>query len=449
MSRRTKDVSRRMVQAALAAMITAAPAALANDEPLPEATQQQIQALKERIGALQTAQIQDSAATAAVIANLLRDAEQRSQLMADGGAGAGYDGGFFIRSGDGAFSIKPQVLFQFRNISDYRNEVADDGDSSTQTGFEVRRLRFILAGNAFGPDLTYRLAWDTNQNTGSPFLLDAWANYKLTPDWGIRAGQFIDPFAHEQILFPGNQLAVDVSLANLLVGGGLTDRVQGVSLRYGMYAKDKPINAELAFHDGGNSKNTDFRDTVGSPDTRSDWGVSGRMEAKASGDWPNYLDFTAINNKSDLLVLGAAFDVTGTTNDNIWAGTADVQWEVGKLALYGALYMRYHDMREADEFTDWGGVAQAGYLLTNNLEIYGRYSMIQFDNSYINSEDTAHEFTVGGNYYFKPAQPHAAKITIDLNYLPNGSPTGTTGLGYQGGTDEAEWSLRCQFQLFI
>ncbi len=415
-----------------------------------EASDARIRELENKVAALENRTTLSSKETAAVVEGVLRDAERRSTLLAAADSGAGFDNGFYIRSGD--FSLQPGILFQFRNITDYRDDAKGSDDSDTQNGFEVRRLRFILAGNAFSKDLTYRFAWDTNREGGGLYLLDAWVNYKFNPCWGVRLGQIVDPLSHEHQMFPGKVLATEVSVANELVGGGLTERVQAVELRYGMYGKDNPVNVELAFHDGGNSKNTDFADTkidpVSGKDVRPDWGVAGRIEAKAMGNWASYQDFTAVGNKEDLLVFGAAFDITGTTDMNVIYGSADVQGEFGGLAVYGALYVRHRDMRHADDQTDWGGLVQAAYAFNPNIEVFARYSVVKFDSDFVPGEDTVHEITVGGNYYFFPSLPHGVKFTLDLNYLPNGTPP-LTGLGYLGGTGEDEWVLRGQFQLSI
>ena len=60
------------------------------------------------------------------------------------------------------------------------------------------------------------------------------------------------------------------------------------------------------------------------------------------------------------------------------------------------------------------------------------------------------EITAGVNYYI---EKHAAKLTADLTYLPNGTPlTGSTAdnIGHlPNENDEAEWLFRAQFQLLL
>ena len=45
---------------------------------------------------------------------------------------------------------------------------------------------------------------------------------------------------------------------------------------------------------------------------------------------------------------------------------------------------------------------------------------------------------------------HAAKFTVDVNYLPAGSPNDQTGIGYLGeDNDEDQFAIRSQFQLLL
>src|SRR5690606_31637097 len=110
---------------------------------------------------------------------------------------------------------------------------------------------------------------------------------------------FKDPVGHEELTSSKRQLAVDRSMFNEVLLGGMTDRVQGVSLIYGNYDANNPINAEVAFHDGRNSDNTSFFDT------NTDYGFGGRVEYKIDGDWKSYSDFTTKGNKDGVFVVGA------------------------------------------------------------------------------------------------------------------------------------------------
>lgn len=436
--------------ATLAAVLfapTVAPAAAPDDPPpKPDALQRELASLQARVRELEFRQTAvDDELVRQTVSQVAADARQRSQLVAVEGFTAGWDNGFVLRSADGAFALKPGVLFQFRSITDYRQAAPPEGDDDIQHGFEVRRVSFTFQGSAFTPNFGYSFMWEAGKD-GSVSLLDAFITYKI-PDTRLtlKAGQYYDPVTPELRDGPPRRLAVEPSVSDFLIAGGREDRVQGASMIYGGYAPDLPINLELMLHDGLASKNTSFLDGP------THFGVSARAEAKCFGDWGAYKDFTAAGNKNDLLVFGVGGDYTDADNGAWMLGQIDAQWEPGKLAVYGALLARYVESRNtaADDALDFGCVAQAAYLLTDRCEGFVRYSLTEFDNPPADTDDAIHEICVGANYYLIPAAPHRAKVTVDLTYLPNGAPPSLAPFGISGDTDDAELVLRGQFQLFL
>jgi hypothetical protein len=94
-------------------------------------------------------------------------------------------------------------------------------------------------------------------------------------------------------------------------------------------------------------------------------------------------------------------------------------------------------------------VGQVAYLMNQKWEPFFRYGFIRFDGNSVPAGATqdVHEITTGLNYYFRS---HAAKITLDATYLPNGSPANDTGSGIlatDGNSDE--FLFRAQFQLLL
>ena len=419
--------------------------------------EQQLQALQARVNVLeaqrhpaQGAAAATSAAAAADVAQVLDDAERRSNPLygAAGGVTAGYDKKFFIKSDDGNFLLKPQLQFQFRHVSNYEQDARHQGEEdSFESGFEARRTRFRFDGNAFTPKLTYSFVWDTSRTNGAVSLLDAWVQYGFAEKWAVRVGQFKESVFHERDVSGFSQLAVERSLVDALLGGNITDRVQGVSLIYGG-GKDDNVRAEVAIHDGANSRNTNFQDGA------THWGAGGRFEYKVFGDWANYRDFTAKNNKEDLLVVGAGAEYTDRDGADVLLPTADVQYELAdRLIVYGAVHGAYTDPHSGtDDPTrfDFGVLGQVGYLLNKKWEVFGRYDVVALDDEAIDegNEDTFHEITTGVNYYLGPdgSYLHKAKFSLDVTYLPNGAPSDQTQAGILAGEGD-EIVLRAQFQL--
>jgi hypothetical protein len=443
--------------ALVAAVATTAATSLLAAEPSYQQLLEENQQLKARLEAQAAQPTFNPRDVDATVRTVLQDADRQSQFLASQPAVAGWDNGFYIRSEDGNYLVKPGVQVQFRNVTDFRENAKNGDGDDLQNGFEFRRLRFRIDGNAISPNLTYSFVWDVNRSGGGVTILDAWTKYHFNPDWAVKAGQFKDPVHHERLLSAFSMLAVERTLVESLIGGNLTDRVQGVSVIYGDYAKNNPLYAEIAFHDGANSKNTDFRDatpnaTAGLPPTyQADYGFAGRVEYKFFGDWKDYRDYTAKGTKNDLLIVGAGVDYTQRDTSDQILPTADIQWKSPTgWAAYAALYVRDIEFRNTANSSrfDWGAQGQVSYLFTPAWELFGRYDITRFDSDFVanGAEKTFHEITAGLNYYLGDhgSAIHKAKLTFDVSYLPNGSPSDQTSLGVLAGAD-GQFLLRGQF----
>lgn len=454
----------------LAAATAIAAGVWASAEQTVEQLQDKVQSLETKVAAMEARQAGNGKDLAAAIDSIVRDSEKRSQLLATRGeTSAGYDGGFFIKAGD-AFSLKPGAQFQFRNSTNYRE--SDSGDS-WENGFELRRMKFELAGNAFSKDLDYFFNWQTERNSGDLKLEEAWARYFFADDWGMKVGQFKDLASHEFLMSSKRLLAADVSMVDQAIGGSVGGYTQGVTLIYGgARNNNNPLNIEAGYTDGANQLNTDFTGR-GSPlpdpevavsnykapgSHAFDWGIAGRVEYKVMGDWKSYRDFTAKGTKQDLLVFGAGGDWSQGGDGDLIIATGDAQYEhPSGLGLYGAvLYRRLESEISgmSDSLADWGGLVQGSYAFAGNWEVFARYDVLFADEgvSAADGEDTFHEVTLGVNYYFGKdgSALHRAKLTVDFTWLPNGAPASLTGLDIlDKNNGENEFILRAQFQLLI
>ena len=191
----------------------------------------------------------------------------------------------------------------------------------TQSGFELRRVKFGVDGNAVSPDLTYQAIFsvdrkDRDRHAGRRLGTLPYSRHAL----GDPRGQIRDPLDHEQIVFAAFSLTADRSLVDDLFAG-VDGLVQGVSLGY---QDDGPFRAEAAFTDGLRSANTNFQDY---PATGADWGVAARVEYKVRGDWKQYKDFTALGDAKPLLVFGAGADYTEAGRTGQLVHVVDAQYE--------------------------------------------------------------------------------------------------------------------------
>ncbi|MCY2952017.1 MAG: porin [Planctomycetota bacterium] len=432
-----------------------------------------IQQLEAKVASLEAKQAQNSKDLAATVDAVLRDAEKRSQLLANGGEmGAGYDGGFYIRAGEN-WVLRPSVLFQFWNNTTYRQDVVKSSggtDDQLSNGFEVHRLELAFEGTAFMKELTYEFRWMTGPDSGDLSLLDAYVRYMFADDWGVRMGQYKDLVSHESLIGDQYLLAAERTLLNQILGGGYVGRTQGASLVYGGYNKTNPVNAEVAFTDGIGQANTDFTKKQG-PSVPAivdgqpvrhefDFGVTGRVEYKVLGDWRDYRDLTAKGDKEDLLVLGAGGDWSQSSAGNSLVGALDAQYETASgLMLYGAGLIRHlnSDISSIGQnTTDWGLQGEVAYMLNPSWEVFSVVDWTKYGEAVSSgaNETQFWEVSVGVNYYMgnNGSAGHRAKFTIDGTWFPNGVPTTIDfqQIGAQDQNDGAnEFMLRAQFQLLI
>ena len=431
----------------------------------------QVNALQAKVESLEAKQL-NTKDVDDTIRRILADADSRSQLMASEGFTAGYSKGkFLIQSADGNFVLHPYLQFQLRNVTNYREDFDSSGDADTQNGFEIRRIKFGFEGNAYSPKLTYQFQWATDRNSGNPVLDDAWAKYQFADHWAVMGGEFKDPLFRESLVSSTRQLAADRSLLNNILEGN-DNYVEGASL---LYAQDR-LHVQSAFTNGFGSANANFIEPQGNPgdadytpngNRKYKFGVATRADYMVLGDpdkaWKQYSQFSAQGATGDMLVLGAAGEWAQAGDANTYWYTADAQWipaALQRLSVYGALVGRTTEVGSPElatqdsSVTDSGFLVQAGYLLNNNIEPFVRYDYLRANQDLLSDSAAAaygtrdiHEITAGVNYYLKGQN---AKFTLDLTYLPNGTPIGSSGAGILSQpTEQAQWLARVQFQLVL
>jgi hypothetical protein len=445
--------------------------------------QARMNAMQAKLDAIQANQAEAEADRAAVIKQVLADADAQSELS------SGYDPnvGFVIRSGDGAFSFHPGALFDFRYIATYRENIPAKGGGetgetgyNTQNGFDISRARFTFDGN-YTKDIYYFV--QASADEGAPLsLLDAYGTYHFeqTP-LSFKVGQFKDPVWHERNLSEITLLAVDRSLVESILGGGQTSRVQGAAL---LYDKDR-LRGQVVIHDGYDSLNDKFFRSGGLPAsvtggagvTPTNFGTSGRVEYMVIGNrTPEFNPFkeydggfTALGDTQDILVVGGGYDYSEAGDNSVIFHTIDAQYDTASgLSIYGAYLGTYRDLHSSQGVTaatsttpagpavppgnyyDPGALIQAAYLVTPKIEPFVRYDYTYLDVGSVTefglSKNEVQEITAGVNYYLYKQH---AKVTLDGVWLPDGAPADSDALGVLKDSGEGEFILRAQFQLSI
>ena len=380
--------------------------------------------------------------------SVLNDADHHSQLLDAQGVLAGYTNGrFILQSEDGKFLAHPWLQFQFRDVTDYREKGVNKHDN-TQTGFEVRRFRLGVDGNLFGDQLTYFVQTAADRKSGNIQLEQGWLKYQFdhTP-FAVRAGQFKDPFDHEQLLTSRLYAPAERSLTNDVFANG-EGFIKGVSL---IYDPATFIRAEGAFTGGLRNTGTNFQQypTTG---ITTNYGAAGRVEFKPFGAWKEYDQGSAYGDKSNTLVFGGGADFTETGSQEVFSHVGDVQFTTATgwslYAAYLGRYTRNNSTAKKVDTYDPTLRAQASWAINKHWEPYARYEYIHFDGKEFAAGTTTnvHVIDLGVNYYF---YGQSLKLTVDAEYLPNGSPVADDGSGVLANNGRNIWVGRAQVQLLL
>ena len=432
--------------------ILAASAVLASEPPQAPTSQDlnaRLEALQSEIAqikATQAAQARQQTETRTT-EQLLNDANRHSQLLDAQGVLAGWTGGrFVLQSEDGQYLAHPWLQVQFRNETTYRRDVkhnATDGD--TQSGFEIRRLKFGVDGNLFGKQLTYFTQFAVDRKSGNVQLEMAYVKYQIDDSpFAVRAGQLKDPLDHEQLstskLYPAiDRTFTDDQFANA------EGFVKGVSF---IFDPGTVIRSEVAIHDGLRNFNTNFQDYPTNP---TNWGAAGRVEFKPFGAWKDYEQITAYGVKQNTLVFGAGADYTETGHTAALVHVIDAQIQGSHgLSLYGAYLGRYTQRNTAAKIDTYDSTVrgQVAWAVDKHWEPYGRYEYVHFNSHEFakGTEANVHVITAGVNYYL---YGQLFKISADLQYLPKGAPVSDDGIGVLADNGHPEFVGRVQFQLLL
>ena len=395
-----------------------------------------------------TALANDADSVRALVAEMIADAESRTSLLQSGGT-AGHDGGFFLSSADGNFTMNVSGQLQTRYTLNLNDEDAPLDDEVY--GFNLPRTTLRFEGQVFG-DFHYAIQGLFSRAGGGFALEDAYVWTELSEGVNIGWGQGRTGFMTEDSLYETKSLAVDQSVVNAVFGQG---RSQGIVL----WSQDEDWSWEIAFTDGFRSANSDFG---ASP---ADYAFTGRADFKVAGDWEQFEQFTSAQGSEYAAKVGGALhwqdgpDTPASSGTEQFAWTFDAQVAGDGWNAFAAIVGASTDVDGGADTDDFGWLIQGGMFVSEDWELFGRYEMITPDSDRAGDDDFS-AFTVGANYYI---HGQAAKFSVDLSWYfddpssndlvsgvdPNfGSGVGS-GLGLLPGTEEDQLAVRAQFQLLF
>jgi len=343
-------------------------------------------------------------------------------------------------------SVQIQARYQFNSRDDASTTLALPDDDTTM-GFSMRRAKIGISGNVTD-NIKASVKFGFSRSTGAAALEDANATWKINDDVSIKVGQFKSAVLREENMSSSKQLASDRSGVNETFN---QDFSQGIELQFGGDA----WRAKVGFNDGFNTDNTAFNAAA-----EADYGVSARAELLV-GDatWDQFKQFTSFRGSNAGGMIGAAIHMEsrGDTNPSftpttdMTTGTVDFSWVDDGWNFFAAGVWRSMDTG-AVEFDDYGVVAQGGFFVSDQNEIFARYDAVLPDDDRGATGDEFNSVTVGWNHYMVP-ESHAAKFTLDLRYYLDATTTSivstSDGHNLLADSEDGQFGLTAQMQFLF
>jgi hypothetical protein len=186
----------------------------------------------------------------------VRVAYERAELRSPAGkVNAGYDGGFFIASGNNRYRLRINGILRFTARAGQvtgTSSVLRPAEKYHLLGLDVPNGFLQLSGNIFTKKLTFLVELDFGGARGVA-LNDFALHWRACRHFGITVGQFPVGFSQQQVADPYDTLFVDSSPAALAFGVG-----RDIGLKLHFYQWKDRIFQELAvfngagFNSGGN-----------------------------------------------------------------------------------------------------------------------------------------------------------------------------------------------------
>jgi hypothetical protein len=413
-----------------------------------DSLREQVAELKETVAALKAGQEDPGALDAAraaevraLVTGVLADAESRASLQAEG-ANAGWDKGFFLRSADGNFLLRVKGQLDFRWTLNNAHEALNGED--TQYGFAVRRAKLVFEGNVVDPSWQYKFQGAFDRDGGAFELELAYVLKKLNDDFGLQFGQFKLPFLVEENTSSSRQLAVERSLVNEQFNQDYSKAVQA--------AWDcGPFRLQGAYSDGFGSGDTDFNDL--DPTTSAN-NVTFRFDWLAKGTWKQFEQFTSARGSVLGFRTGAAIALQKSKystpfKEEFVTWTIDAQLEGDGWNAFGYIVGRHNSFDDpaVSDQDQFGVVLQAGFMVSDAWELFGRY---EWGDSDIAGQDDLSVITAGTNWYISGQN---LKWSNDIGVgLDSVSATwASSGAGWRTDRpgEDGQVVVRSQFQLLF
>ena len=310
------------------------------------------------------------------------------------------------------------------------------------SGFEVRRMKLDFFGHVFDPSWQYRVvliyvqnqnAISTpggNNNSGSAGsstmgMEEAMVIKDLGDGMKLSIGQFKSPFLREEITSSRRQLAVERSLVDQMFSTKFTQGVQfgwrGEHLVSEIMVNDGGSNANTGavsgFNNGSNNPvsipglgNVDQNNGVGA----AQWALTGHLGWMPYGNWKEFNDLNSYVGDVHGLLLEAWFNwqrggeqggqtftatnnlpMNGNSDGEFFTWSVDAAWHLGGANVFAYWVMNTAYSLPASTanggptINSYGAVVQAGWFVTEPIELYARWEWLNTENVGVNDAPLA------------------------------------------------------------
>ena len=342
---------------------------------------------------------------------------------------------------DSSFSMNISARMQMLGTSNWD---VNNGLSNPSSSLLVRRARLKFSGFAYSPKLTYKLELGLSNrdigkassftNEAPKYILDAVVKWNFSGNFVLWFGQTKLPGNRERVISSGDLQQVDRSLLNSRFN---IDRDMGFQLRHHFNLTDKFIVKEMFSMSQGEGRNITTGNLGGHQYTT-------RVELLPFGKFASKGDYRGSDLKFEpapKLALGFTYDFnndavknrsnqgsymttdTGFYSTNISTVFVDAMYKHKGFSVMAEY--AYRDAEDAFAKNSDGTLTgdevqvgnalnlQTGYLLSETLEVSGRYTNIDWDSD-VTGKGAENQYTIGLSKYIVG---HKLKVQTDVSYL--------------------------------
>lgn len=346
--------------------------------------------------------------------------------------------------------LKIGVQVQARYQYNKRDE-ASLGDDDTTMGFSMRRVKVGVEGNVTD-NIKGKVKFAFSRSSGNAALEDAYLKWAINDDVTLKVGQFKQGLIREENVSSSKQLAAERSAVNETFNQHFS---QGVEAHFG----GDNWRGLVGFTDGQRTASTAFNSM-----SESDYALNTRFEFLfGEASWGQFKQFTSFRGSNQGSMLGAAiaFQSMGDTNPSaamtseMTTATLDYSFVADGWNFYLAGIWQSNDGGAGTETDDFGVVAQGGYFVSDQDELFARWDVVMADESNAPADEDFNALTFGWNHYMIPGS-HAAKFTLDVNYYLDAtadnaivSTSSSGGHNLQSSSEDGQFGITAQMQILF